>query len=95
MSLRHSFNALHRGTCREILDILRRSGPKSVAEIHSRVKVGTRANVSQGLALLLKAEMVSMQRQGRNNLYQIRPAPFRELLTYLSALHRDARAATK
>jgi DNA-binding transcriptional ArsR family regulator len=81
--------------CREILDILRRNGPQSVAEIHSRIKIGSRASVSQSLALLLKAGMVSVQRQGRNNLYQLRPAPFRELLSYLKGLHRDARAGVK
>jgi DNA-binding transcriptional ArsR family regulator len=91
MSLDNSFRALNRYMCRKIIDILRRRGPLSVAEIHSRIKVGSRASVSQSLALLLNAGMVSVQRQGRNNIYQLRPAPFRELLSFFNGLHRNAR----
>jgi DNA-binding transcriptional ArsR family regulator len=90
MPLDASFHALNRYTCREVLDILRR-GPQSVSEIHSQVKVGSRANVSQAIALLLKAEMVSMRRQGRNSIYRLRPAQFRELARYFKGLAHDAR----
>jgi DNA-binding transcriptional ArsR family regulator len=83
MSLDASFRALNRYICRKIIDILRRRGPQSVAEIHSRIKVGSRASVSQSLALLLKAEMVSVERKGRNHLYQLRPRAFKEAITYL------------
>jgi DNA-binding transcriptional ArsR family regulator len=85
-----SFHALDRYTCRKVLDILRR-GPLPVSEIHTRLKFGTRANVSQAIALLLKAEMVSLRRQGRNSIYQLRPAPFEDFTRYCMGLSRDAR----
>jgi DNA-binding transcriptional ArsR family regulator len=87
MTLSASFSALNRYTCRKILDVLRR-GPQSVAEIHAQIAIGTRANVSQALALLLKAEMVSSRRQGRNIIYQLRSAPFTDLIRYLETLKR-------
>jgi DNA-binding transcriptional ArsR family regulator len=89
MSLSASFRALNRYSCCETLDILRK-GPQSVSDIHAQVKVGTRANVSQALALLLEAEMVSMRRQGRNTIYQLRSASFKELIQYVEGLKRDA-----
>lgn len=95
MSIDHSFRALNRYTCREVVDILRRGGSQSVAQIHSQIKIGTRANVSQALALLLKAAMVSCHHRGRQNLYQLRPAPLRELITYLKGVLRHAQPAAK
>jgi DNA-binding transcriptional ArsR family regulator len=88
MSLSASFRALNRYSCCEILDILRK-GPQSVSDIHAQVRVGTRANVSQALALLLEAEMVSMRRQGRNTIYQLRSAPFKELIRYLEGFNKE------
>jgi DNA-binding transcriptional ArsR family regulator len=90
MSLDASLHALKRYTCRQVLDILRR-GPQSVSEIHSRMNFGSRAHVSQSIALLLKAEMVSMHRQGRNTIYQLCPAQFQEMARYFTGLVRDAR----
>ena len=86
MSLDDSFRALNRYMCRKIIDQMRRHGPMSVAEIHSRMKIGSRAAVSQSLALLLKAGLVSLQRQGRNHFYEIRNAGFKELVSYLGSL---------
>src|SRR5512133_2648024 len=63
MSLFASFHALNRYTGREVLDVLRK-GPQSVSDIHAQIKVGSRASISQALAVLLEADMVSMRRQG-------------------------------
>lgn len=93
-SLFKSFRALNRHSARQVLDILRR-GPKSVADIHSQVKFGSRANVSQALTILLKAGLVSRHRQGRQNFYQLQPEPFLELLSYLNLLHRDAKRGSR
>jgi len=93
MSIDKSFRALNRYTCRKVLDILRR-GPMSVGETHSRMNMGTRASVSQAFAVLLKAGMVSVQRQGRNNIYQLRSAPFQEVGKYCNALAQHARRST-
>lgn len=95
MSLDASFRALNRYMCRKIIDILRRRGPQSVAEIHSRLKLTSRPNISQALALLLKADMVFIRRQGRNNIYLLRPAPFLELGRYCSRVVEDARGSRR
>ena len=87
MSIDKSLRALNRYTCRKVLEQLRR-GPLTVAEIHSRMNMGTRAGVSQALARLLDAGLVSRRRQGRNHFYQLRPSGFAELVTYLKALAR-------
>ncbi len=94
MPLSASFRALNRSTCLHVLEILRR-GPHSVSEIHAQFKIGTRASISQALALLLKAEMVSVRRQGRNTIYQLRSAPFKEVIRYLEGLQRDIRARSR
>ncbi len=86
MPLDASFRALNRYMCRKIIDILRRRGPLSVAELAAHLKQVSRASVSQSLALLLEAGLVTRQRQGRNNFYQIRNAGFKELVSYLGSL---------
>lgn len=91
MALHHSFSALKSYSCRQVLDLLRR-GPQSVAELHARFRPGfSRASISQALALLLKAGMVSRERRGRQNFYRLRPGPFQELVEYARSLDRDAR----
>jgi DNA-binding transcriptional ArsR family regulator len=82
MALNKSFRALNRYTCRKTLDCLR-AGPQPVAEIAARLKLGTRANISQALALLLEAGLVVRRRQGRQHFYEIKPAAFEELTDYL------------
>ncbi len=88
MSHTESFAALQGYTCRQVLDQLRR-GPKSVGEIAARFDL-SRPNISQALARLLKAGLVSRRRQGRNHYYQLRPGAFTELARYLEKLAEDA-----
>ncbi len=89
MSHTESFAALQGYTCRQVLDQLRR-GPKSVGEIAARFDL-SRPNISQALARLLKAGLVSRRRQGRNHYYQLRSAAFAELARYLEKLAEDGR----
>ena len=89
MSLEHSLTALRRYTCRRVLERLR-GGPKTVAEISAQLQFSSRPNTSQALSLLLKAGMVSRHRQGRQNYYRLRSAPFKELASYLEKLTEDA-----
>jgi len=84
MSIDKSLRALNRYTCRKVLEQLRR-GPLTVAEIHSRMNLGTRASVSQALALLLDAGLVTRRRRGRNHFYEIRHAAFAQLVSYLKS----------
>lgn len=83
MALGLIFHALNRYTCREVLDILV-DGPLSVWAIHSRVKVVSRPSVSQALALLLEARLVTRRRIGRENYYELRLAGWKELAKFSS-----------
>lgn len=91
MSLTDSLTALKRYTCRRVLEQLR-GGPKTVAEIAAPFQYSSRPNVSQALALLLKAGLVSRHRQGRQHYYRLRPKAFEELVSYLQKLAEDARS---
>ena len=91
MSLSKSFTALNRYTCRQVLEQLR-GGPKSVTEIAAHFKDFSRSNISQALLLLLKAGLVSRRREGRLHYYQLRSAPFTELVSYLQKIADDASA---
>jgi len=93
MSIDKSFRALNRYRCRKVLEQLRR-GPMSVAEIHSRLNIGTRVSVSQALALLLEAGLVTRRRQGRNHFYQLRPPGFTELVSYIKGFQPQPASAT-
>jgi DNA-binding transcriptional ArsR family regulator len=81
MALDPIFHALNRYTCQEVLNILR-DGAKPVSEIHARVKIGSRPNVSQALALLFEARLVDRRRVGRQNHYELRSAGWKELFNY-------------
>lgn len=89
MAIDKTIRALNRYACLQVLDRLRR-GPKSVREIAASFKIGTRASVSQALALLLDAGLVSRRREGRLHYYQLRASGFKELARYLQRLARDA-----
>jgi len=89
MSIDKSLRALNRYTCRKVLEILRR-GPLTVVEIHSRMNMGTRANVSQALARLFEAGLVTRRRHGRNHFYRLRPARIGVLIGYLRGFQETA-----
>ena len=57
---------------RAILDILGRSGERSVTEISDHFDV-TRSAVSQHLAILLDAGLVVERKDGRRRLYSLHP----------------------
>lgn len=85
MALDPIFHALNRYTCQEVVNILR-NGSKSVAEIHAKLKLVhvTRPTVSQCLALLLEARLVSRRRVGRQNYYELRRAGWEELAKFVN-----------
>lgn len=66
-----AFQAVAEPRRRAILSLVKNE-PRSVSEIAAHVNVSQQA-VSQHLRVLLDAEMVRMERSGRQHLYVIRP----------------------
>jgi DNA-binding transcriptional ArsR family regulator len=89
MGIDKTIRALNRYISLKVLDQLRR-GPKSVNKIAADMKIGSRVGVSQALALLLDAGLVTRRREGRLHYYQLRASGFKELASYLRVLVRDA-----
>ncbi len=75
------FRALADDTRRAIFERLTR-GESAVKELTARFAVSQSA-VSQHLATLRKAGLVSERRQGRNAYYRVRPAGLRPLVQFI------------
>ena len=76
--------ALGDQTRRTIVNKLR-MGPKSVSEIAKAMKV-SRPAVSQGLKILLDAELVKQERHGRNVYYRLERRGMERLRDYVDGL---------
>jgi DNA-binding transcriptional ArsR family regulator len=76
--------ALGDQTRRTIVNKLR-MGPKSVSEITKAMKV-SRPAVSQGLKILLDAELVKQERHGRNVYYRLERRGMERLRDYVDGL---------
>jgi DNA-binding transcriptional ArsR family regulator len=63
---------------RQIVELLVASGRLNATEISSRFDI-TPAAVSQHLKVLRNAQIVTMNKQAQQRLYQINPAAFEEL----------------
>ncbi len=80
----NAFSALGDPTRRVIVNRLR-MGPKSVGEIAKSMKV-SRPAVSQGLKVLLEAELVKREPRGREVFYSLDRRGTERLRTYLEGL---------
>jgi DNA-binding transcriptional ArsR family regulator len=80
-------------TRRQIFEILS-TGPHSVAEIARQLPV-TRPAVSQHLAVLSRAALVTHQRVGTKHLYRLDPRGIAEIRTQLDRLWERALADFK
>ena len=78
------FWALGDGTRRKIVNRLR-MGPKSVGEIAKSMKV-SRPAVSQGLKVLLEAELVKREPRGREVYYRLDRRGLERVRMYLEGL---------
>jgi DNA-binding transcriptional ArsR family regulator len=78
------FWALGDDTRRKIVNRLR-MGPKSVGEIAKAMKV-SRPAVSQGLKVLLEAELVKREPRGREVFYRLDRRGLEWMRTYLEGL---------
>jgi DNA-binding transcriptional ArsR family regulator len=75
------FHAIAHPTRRGLLDALR-SGSRPVRELAVEFDA-SRPAISQHLRILLDAGLVSEQRNGRENLYRLRPEPLESVDTWL------------
>ena len=90
-SARRALSVLSDETRREVLECLR-AGPKTVGEIAETLPV-SRPAVSQHLAKLKEAKLVSEARQGTRHYYSIDAAAIGELRAYFDQLWSDALTA--
>ena len=81
--------ALGDGTRRRIVDVLRRSGPSSVAELAARLPV-SRPAVSQHLTILRRSRLVTYEESGTRNVYRLDPAGMRDLRAWMDGFWQEA-----
>jgi DNA-binding transcriptional ArsR family regulator len=81
--------ALGDSTRRQIVDVLRRSGPSSVAELAARLPV-SRPAVSQHLMVLRRSRLVTYEESGTRNVYRLDPAGMRDLRAWMDAFWQEA-----
>jgi DNA-binding transcriptional ArsR family regulator len=80
------FNAIADPTRRAILDLLQES-ERAVADLLQAIRA-TPSALSQHLAVLRRAGLVSVTRRGRHRLYRIEPAPLREVADWIAVYDR-------
>jgi DNA-binding transcriptional ArsR family regulator len=81
--------ALGDGTRRRIVDVLRRSGPSSVAELAARLPV-SRPAVSQHLTILRRSRLVTYEESGTRNVYRLDPTGMRDLRAWMDGFWQEA-----
>jgi DNA-binding transcriptional ArsR family regulator len=86
-----AWDALGDPTRRRVFELLR-EGPRPVVELAAKLPV-SRPAVSQHLAVLKQASLVTDRREGRRNVYRIDPRGLTTLRTSLEAMWDDALAA--
>jgi DNA-binding transcriptional ArsR family regulator len=91
MSAALALDAIGDPTRRRVLELLR-DGPRAVGEIAEDLPV-SRPAVSQHLAVLKEAGLVTDRKDGRRNLYRIDPNGLTTLRTYLESMWDDVLAA--
>ena len=78
-----TFHSLSDQTRRDLLDLLRKSGPLPAGEIAGSFPI-SRPAISKHLRVLRKAHLVREHRRGRHRLYQINPQPLRSVDRWLN-----------
>lgn len=81
--------ALGDSTRRRIVDVLRRSGPSSVAELAACLPV-SRPAVSQHLMVLRRSRLVTYEESGTRNVYRLDPAGMRDLRAWMDGFWQEA-----
>lgn len=75
MKRRDVFVALADPTRREILDLLRDSGPLNAGAIAASFRRATRPGISRHLRILRECRLVAAESKGRENRYALDPRP--------------------
>lgn len=91
MTNMNPIDALGDPTRRKLFEKLR-SGPCSVNELVSIVSVSQSA-VSQHLKVLKEAQLVRVEKQGKQRIYWLNPVGLMELRTYVESLWDDVLSA--
>jgi len=91
MANMNPMDALGDPTRRKLFEKLR-AGPCSVNELVSIVPVSQSA-VSQHLKVLKDAQLVSVEKQGKQRIYTLNPVGLMELRTYVETLWDDVLTA--
>jgi DNA-binding transcriptional ArsR family regulator len=86
-----ALDAIGDATRRSLLDLLR-AGPRSVGDLADRLPVSQPA-VSQHLAVLLAAGLVSVRKEGRRRLYALRPEGLAAVRTWIDSFWTSALGA--
>lgn len=84
----HPFNALGDPTRRRLFERIRQ-GPCTVTELAATVPVSQPA-VSQHLKVLREAQLVRVEKQGQQRIYQLNPEGLWEMRRYMEGLWDDA-----
>jgi len=91
MTNMNPIDALGDPTRRKLFEKLR-TGPCSVNELVSIVPVSQSA-VSQHLKVLKEAQLVRVEKQGKQRIYKLNPVGLMELRTYVESLWDDVLTA--
>jgi DNA-binding transcriptional ArsR family regulator len=82
------FSALADPTRRNILEVIAKSGQISVSEISGQFKISAPA-VSQHLQVLLKTNLVQVEKRAQQRIYQINPEKVEELEEWAKKMKRQ------
>jgi len=85
------FSALADPTRRDIVEALARAGSGTATQLSSDMPI-TRQAVAKHLTHLRRANMVTLERRGRETHYRLTPRPFGEAMAWLERVSSRAGA---
>lgn len=89
-----TLKALSEPRRRELLELLRDSGPQSVADLTGRVDI-TQQAVSLHLKVLEEAGLVEARRVGTRHIYAVKPDGFQPVSEFVATFWDDRLGALK
>jgi DNA-binding transcriptional ArsR family regulator len=81
--------ALGDSTRRQIVDLLRHSGPASVTDLAAHLPI-SRPAVSQHLTVLRRSRLVTYEESGTRNVYRLDPTGMRDLRAWMDGFWQEA-----
>ena len=99
MSVRDAYIAIADPTRRRILDLLHHKGTLAAGEIAGRFGAVSRPNISKHLRVLLDCGVVDVRRDGKAQLYTVKPKPLQAVregwLAKFGDMQRDSLKALR